>query len=488
MPGLMTALKLGMSNAIGQFRRVYADPAQPEGGSVLGLQPYYRLLWSYYDNSAFENLGIWGPYKGQYRLYRQMRLLYNPTRRLCDFYATHVYPGLLTADVAPLDGAVALAVPLAADTNPQIRAALDVLWTWSRWQVNKSVLCRYGAVAGNVLIEAVDDIDAGRVYMNIVWPALVTYLDLDPTGTIRAYVLQYPARDDMGNYYEYRKEVDVGEIRFYKNDKLFDYGEGESYPNPYGFVPAVWIKHKDLGGNTGAPAIHGSVGKVDELNSLASHIHDQIHKVIGAPIVLSVDGKIGNLLGTAGQQKRAPTSPYDTTDLDREGILMLSAPAGAKVESLAGQLQLHEAAEHLTMLQTEIEADHPEVTMYRQLRSMSQVTGPAASRLMGDVIANVDEAAANYDAGCRHAFAMCLAIAGWRANAGDWGPLGADQTVFTPFGLAEYATGACDARILPRPLIALSEYEALELQQLRDTVKAGVAATLTGNLRESIPE
>jgi hypothetical protein len=487
MAGLLTSLKLGMSNAIGQFRRVYADPAQPEGGSALGLQPYYRLLWSYYDNSAFENLGIWGAYKGQYRLYRQMRLLYNPTRRLCDFYAGHVYPGLVSAAAASLDASVALAIPLAEDTPPATRAALDQLWTWSRWQANKSVLTRYGAVAGNVLIEIVDDVDAGRVYLGIVWAALVTYLDLDPVGAIRAYVLQYPARDDMGNYYEYRKEVDADEIRFFKNDKPFDYGEGIAYPNPYGFVPAVWIKHKDLGGNTGAPAIHGSVGKVDELNSLASHIHDQVHKVIGAPLVLWTDGKIGSLFSTAGQQKRAPTSPYDTTDVDREAILMLTGPAGGRKDSLAGDLQLHEAAEHLTMLQTEIEADHPEVTMYRQLRSMSQITGPAASRLMGDVIANVDEAAANYDAGCVQAFAMGLAIGGWRANNGDWGPLGIDQAVFAPFTLDQYARGDLNVRILPRPLITLSEFEELELQQLRDTVKSGVVATLAGNLRENLP-
>jgi hypothetical protein len=479
---------MGLSTAIGQFRRVYQDPSQVEGGSILGLQPYYRLLWGYYDNSAFENLGMWGPYKGQYRLYRQMRILYNPTRRLCDFYATSIYPGLLTADVTGLPEGTRLAVPLADDTPPEMRVALDQLWAWSRWQINNSTLVRYGAVAGNALVEAVDDVDEARVYLNVVWPSLVTYLDLDPTGAILAYTLQYPARDDTGNYYEYRKEVDREKISFFKDGLPYDYGEGTSYPNPYGFVPAVWIKHKDLGGNAGAPAIHGSIGKIDELNSLASHVHDQIHKVIGAPLVMWTDGKIGSLFGNSGQQKRAPSTPYDTADLDREGILMLTGPAGGRVESLAGQLQLHEAAEHMTMLQTEIEADHPEVTMYRQLRSMSQVTGPAASRLMGDVIANVDEAAANYDAGCTQAFAMALAIGGWRANRGDWGTLTKERALFTPFNIDQFASGDLHVRIMPRPLIQTSEMEQLELQQLRDSVAANVPPTLTATLRESIPE
>jgi hypothetical protein len=348
-------------------------------------------------------------------------------------------------------------------------------------------MCRYGAIAGSVLVEATDDYEAGRVSLNVVWPSLVAYLDLAQDGTIVAYALQYPARDDDGISYTFRKEVDAEWIRFYKNGQEFDYGDGTEYRNPYGFVPAVWCKHKDLGGNTGAPAIHGSLGKVDELNSLASHIADQIHKVIGAPVVLWSDGGIGNLFKAQSQAKGPPTNPYDPTDLDREAILMLKGPSGGKVDHLAGNLQLQEALMHVQQLLTEIEADHPEVTMYRQLRSMSQVTGPAAARLMGDVVASVDEAAANYDDACSRLFAMALCIGGWRANRGDWGSLSPEQQVFTPFTIDQYGGQDMHIRILPRPLISMSEWERLELEQLRATVAGGVAATLTGNLRETIP-
>jgi hypothetical protein len=250
----------------------------------------------------------------------------------------------------------------------------------------------------------------------------------------------------------------------------------------------VWIKHKDLGGNSGAPAIHGSLGKVDELNSLASHIHDQVHKVVGAPLVLWSDGGVGNLIAPKGQQKGPPTSPYDTTDLDREGVLLLKGPTGGRVDHLAGNLQLHEAAEHMQMLIAEIEQDHPEVTMYRQLRTMSQVTGPAAARLMGDVVSNVDEAASNYDEGSTRAFALALAVAGWRASRGDWGPLSAAQQLFAGFTLDDYHAGTLTVRVLPRPLITMSEMERLELQQLKDSMAAGATATLAANLRETIPE
>lgn len=493
MAGLFSAIRTTLGVAFGGFRRVYADPSVVEGGGTLGQQPSYRLLWQYYSNEAFENVMAWGSYKGQYHLYRQMRMFYNPTRRLCDFYATHLYPGVLAATPADMPDGTQMAIPLSDDTTPEVRLALDQLWAWSRWQANKSVLCRYGAVAGSVLVEAIDDIDSGLVYMDVLWPSLVSYLDLSPTGEIIAYSLSYPARDENNVLYEYRKDVDAYTIAFFKDEKPFDYGEGLSYDNPYGFVPAVWIKHKDLGSNMGAPAIHGTIGKIDELNSLASHIHDQVHKVIGAPIVLWTNGKVGSLFTQGANasaqkvRKRPGSNPNDPDDLDREGTMMLTGPEGGRVDTLAGQLQLKEAAEHLTMLLTEIEADHPEVAMYRELRSMSQVTGPAASRLMGDVAMNVGEAAANYDAGCAQVFAMCLAIGGWRVNNGDWGDAPtAEQAVFAPFNLDLYRTRDLKIRILPRALIALNEIEALELQQLRDTIAAGVPATLAANIREQL--
>jgi hypothetical protein len=34
------------------------------------------------------------------------------------------------------------------------------------------------------------------------------------------------------------------------------------------------------------------MGKIDELNNLVSHVHDQIHKKIGAPAVFWSDGSV----------------------------------------------------------------------------------------------------------------------------------------------------------------------------------------------------
>jgi hypothetical protein len=107
---------------------------------------------------------------------------------------------------------------------------------------------------------------------------------------------------------------------------------------------------------------------------------------------------------------------------------------------------------------------------------------------MGDVVSNVDEAASNYDEGSTRAFALALAVAGWRASRGDWGPLSAAQQLFAGFTLDDYHAGTLTVRVLPRPLITMSEMERLELQQLKDSMAAGATATLAANLRETIPE
>jgi hypothetical protein len=466
------ALLGGYSTAAPGFRRYYPNPSQVEGGTYAANLAAAALgLWAYYDNSVYEEMARWASYKGTYRLYRQIRALYNPCRRLVDFYATSIYPGALTRDGGPLPDGVPIAIPLAPDTDPALRAAIAQIWRWSNWQAAKSTFVRYAAATGHVLLEIADDPSTGRVFLHPVWPGLLSAIDLDPIGNLRAYVIQYLAYDDYGFQYLYRKEVDAQRIATYRNNQPFAFTENPAaYDNPYGFVPAVWIRHKDLGSNYGAPAIHGSVGKIDELNSLATHVHDQIHKVIGAPSLLASDGGVEQVLGK--QQKRLGSSDWaDPLDADREGVLIVRAPAGTTVSPLVGDLNLAEATQIMDKLQAEIEADHPELVMYKELRAMSQITGPAASRLMGDVGGLVAESQANYDYGSTMIFAMATAIAGMRAGSGDWGSaLSPAQQKFATFGLDDFWDGALFADIMPRPLVPMTDIERLEAMQLRQTL------------------
>jgi hypothetical protein len=462
--------------ALVAWRRSYFDPEQVTGGQyIYSRAAEFRLLWSYYDNSAFEQLAQWQGYKKTYSLYRQTRSLYNPVRRLVDFYAAQVYPGVLSEDGTKLPEGIPLAIPLAEDTPTQLKAAIAQFWQWSNWQSGKAIMVRYGAATGSVLVEIVDDLVREKVTANIVWPGLVRKLTLDATGNVKAYTIEYRAYDiEDALPYTYRKTVDAEFIQQWRDGTPWAPDDGDPVvPNPYGFVPAVWVKHRDLGGDHGAPAIHGSLGKIDEMNSLASHIHDQIHKVIGAPIVLWSEGGIANLFG---QPKRGDTAEFAVPEADRESLLMLKGPAGGHAESLAGALDLGQALPYLDKLLGEIESDYPELALFRDLRQMSQVTGPAAARLMGDVGGNVWEAAANYDNASIKIFQMAVAISGWRVQNGDWGTPSRQQAKFSGFNLESYAKGDLDIAITVRPLIPVTKLEQIAIDRQNLLLEADKAA------------
>lgn len=464
-----TAGITGFQAGLAAARRVFEDPATAyQQQYYQSRAAEYALLWAYYNNSMFDRsvgyLNAWQTwrtfmmYRSNYNLYRNIRLIYNPTRRLVDFYAGQIYPGVLSEDGDDLPDGVPLAIPFSEDTDPALKDAIAQFWQWSNWQAKKSVQVRYGAALGNVLIELYDELDRGKVTSEIIWPGFLSHLQLDPAGNVKAYHIEYLARNENGSY-TYRKEVDINSFRYFKDNQPFDYsttGAGSVVENPYGFVPAVWIKHVDVGGDHGSAAISGSMGKIDELNNLASHVHDQIHKKIGAPLVMWTSGSVKNLFDNA---KRGSTDDFAVPTTDQENVLMLKGPADGKVDHLTGDLNLSDAAIYMDKLLGEIEQDHPELAFYQELRNMSQVTGPAASRLVGDVASRVSEVMANYDNANIKLFQMAVAIGGFRANSGAWGPLNRQQAKFTPFDLYSYERGDLDIAIMPRPLLTPTKQE-----------------------------
>lgn len=464
---IVSSIKSGVS-----AWRAYADPAETIKRKKEERAAMYALLWHYYSNEMFDKLSQDEQlYRSNYKLYRFIRLIYNPVRRLVEFYVSSIYPGALSEDGSMLPDGIPLAIPLAKDTPDNIKVAIAQFWQWSNWQALKSVQVRYGATLGNVLIEAVDDVERGNVSVNIPWPGHVTSIKLDAAGNVKGYQLEYQTEDEEGKLYDFRKEVDGEGFRYYRNDELYS----ES-PNVYGFVPAVWIRHISNGTDYGDPAIAGSIGKIDELNGLVSHVHDQIHKAIGSPAVMWSDGPINNLFS---QQKQGKTTDYVDPPKGQEDVLMLRGPANGRVETLLGDLNLSDAAIWTDKQLAEIEQDFPELAFYKELRGMSQITGPAAARLVGDVASRVIEVAASYDLQNIKLMQMVLAIGGFRANSGAWGSLNRQQQKFLPFSLDSYERGDLDFSIVPRQIITPTKTEKAQETQafwlgIKSAVDAGV--------------
>lgn len=461
--------------AYGTFKRVWSDPASMAArNQFAALVAVYDYRWHLYQNSVFDDVTLWASYRRKYGLYRYIRPIYNPVRRLVDFYAGIVYPGVLATDAKKLPDGTPLAIPLAQDIDPALRNAIGQLWQWSNWQTGKNLFVRYGAALGDVAVEVVDEVDRGKVTFDILWPGMITDLELDTTGNVKRYALEYDAEDEAGDTYTYRKEVDGERIAEYKDNELYQYDESieAERVNPYGFAPLVWCKHTDLGGDHGNPAVR-NVGKIDELNEIASHAHDRTHAVLSSPMVVAGKG-VRALTADVTEAKRPATQDMNNPSAGRESVKIFTADEGGQVSSV--QLPEGEALAYIEKLLAEIEDDHKELTMYTELRAMSQVTGPAAERLIGDAAALIMEARSNYDTQSVKLFQMGVAISGWRANSGAWGrSLTRQQQAFLPFDLASYQQGDLDLEIMPRPLVPQVRLTPDEQRALMDAGDRGYA-------------
>jgi hypothetical protein len=145
--------------------------------------------------------------------------------------------------------------------------------------------------------------------------------------------------------------------------------------------------------------------------------------------------------------------------------LLLKAPKGASWVPLTGNLQPEQAIPAMDHLLTEIEHDFPELGMYQELRKMSEVTGPGAARMMGDVYSRVLEVSSNYDQQSIKLFQMAAAIGGFRfrENREGWRLKTEAQAKFAPFDLDSYARGDLNMAIMPRPLIPMTEDDTITL-------------------------
>lgn len=450
---------------VSAFRRVWDDPSTLQNAATFEARTsQYDYLWHWYNGTVFDEMAQWASYKGKYGLYRQIRAIHNPVERLVDFYAGSLYPGVLTEDGQKLPDGTPLAIPLADDIDPMLRAAIGQLWQWNNFQEQLSVLCTYGAALGDCAIEIIDDVEGGRIEWAVRWPGVVTDLDLDNRGNVAGVTMEWDY-DEGDNTYTFKKVMTKEAIITYRDDAPFEYdGQPAEQPNPYGFVPFIWIRHKNIGGDHGKPALRSSaIPKLDDVNGLASHLIDREHQLLSAPVMFAGEG-----VRRLGQDQTKGASTHDQTRPTggREQIDIITAVAGGQVATI--DLPEGEVLAHITELLAAVESDHPELTLYKELRQMSQVTGPAAERLVGDAVIPLQRARAGYDNQLVKLFQMSVAIGGWRAGRGDgrWSERTRQREPFTAFDLTSYQRGDLDLSIMPRPLLPETPTERMTRERL----------------------
>lgn len=445
------------------FYRSWGNPDQEKivANQTLRRRRYLHL-WDLYQGTAFDDVEFWQDYKGKHALYRQIRLLWDHVHSLVEFYATHVWHGALAHDGMNLPNGILNAIPLAPDTDPVVAQAIGQIFQSWVFQKKMVQIPRYTAAIGELLVEIVDDPEDGVPQAELVWPGRIESLSLDRDGDVASYALEYQADRPDGTSYLYRREVDKERFVTYEDRKIIN-----EIDNPYGFCPAVWFRHIPMLGVRGEPAIYSTQGQLDELNGLFSNLFDKAHVALRAPVVVSgnispssFQRALTNMVGTV---KRAATADLVRPHAGREELNILQGPQGTTISTI--ELKISEAILALEQMIASIERKCPEVTFYEQLRSMTQLTGPGASRLLGDVDKKLKSASSGYDAELKRLLQKGIAIFGMRhaEGVGVWQTQREDLAVFGGFAIEDYTSNSIKFDILPREIVPSTQEENLRI-------------------------
>jgi hypothetical protein len=435
--------------------------------SPADLKAVYDDLWSLYDGSAWSDLAKRNKFlSSQPRVYRNTRLLYSHATIVGDFYASHVYLGALASDGMRLPDGSPGAIPIDPQTgddatDQQLRDAIAHSWSRWNWQDGMTIRPLYCSVLGDGLTELIPDPERHTVWPQWMWPGYVVDLQLDQVDNVKGYILEYPVtqvRNGKSESFRFRKEVTQEAYRFWKNDTPWSdndeggHGDAEQ-ENPYGFVPAIWDRHKRSPRTfRGLSAIANTRQALIELNSILSHGMDFQRKAFGAPVLIK-----GGMKGAA-KQVVGPERDDDASKL-AETLTFKEVANDGGVEQL--QFRIDHTLEALEWTKQGILEANPEADFYNQLRQMTTLTGVAAERALGDAVGRVTLARARYDTQSVKLFQMAVAMCGHAAGAGWWGTLDERDRVYQPFGLDSYKSGQLDLVILPRPVVPETRAEQI---------------------------
>jgi hypothetical protein len=155
-------------------------------------------------------------------------------------------------------------------------------------------------------------------------------------------------------------------------------------------------------------------------------------------------------------------------------------------------VNLAQAREVVTDLKAGVEKNIPETTVFEEMRTMTQITGPAAARLFGDVEPKYRTiASGSYDRSLVKLIQMGISMSGWRVNNGDWdGTRTVDdvgkpivglterQERFRSFNLGSYGQGKMNLVIMPRQLFPATLEERLTQAETKRRVLPSLPETV----------
>jgi len=468
MANIIKRLRTGL---LGFKEAFLTSPVEPSSdwGAQDARRLRYDVLWGAFDGTAYRNVHKWAAqYRQDYGTYRYIRPIYNPSYRIGSFWKTHLFGGNLDRDAQDLG-----AIPIVTD-NESLRPAIAMLWQWSRWNVQKDVLATRGTIQGDVAIQVIDDVNRGRVYLDIMNPGRLESVDKDPFGNVKGYVIAEERTDPQSSvrtvwYTEtVERQGDSVVYSTYRNDDLYAWPENvdrtgtavAQWSEPYGFVPLVLIQHNDIGLDWGWSELHPIRAKIQEADDIASQISDYIRKKVN-PIWLmkKMPKPKSNSLAGADATTTRPMPGRE------ESQMIWNVDADADAVPVVTDMKLDNVLMHLSSLVEEIERDVIELSP-----DINTASGDASGRALRvarqPVVSKVLQRRMNYDAGLVAAQGMAVAIGGWRSYEG-----------YEGFNLESFAKGDLNHHIGDRPVFDEDPLDQIEINNAFFTA-AGVAANV----------
>lgn len=477
----------------------------------------YALMWASYQNTTYRDIHRWArSYRQETGLYKFARSIYNPTARLVEFHASHIHGGRLDPEAG--DGSEKpSALPIVTE-NEAIRPAIGQVWRDSRWERRKAIWVRNGALNGDTIIKVCHDPSRGKVCLDLVHPKHLKWVETDPYGNVKAYVIEKRVpdprrtkptpgrsqREDTHNRIVTFEEhcsregdavifstwlIDGGNAipwdwRDYPVNAIVSERVGPEWVVPYGFVPLVLTQHIDMGLDFGLSEAHCELPKIREADDAASLLHDAIRKSVRPGWLYSGMARPTSTASNPDGRLRHPrSSDYDedtglSSETERQEVpIVYAKDPAAKAMPLVASLQLSDALAVLKDQVEEIERDFPELRFDRMRSEGSFPSGEALRIARQPTQTKIEDRRATYDADLVKAHMMALAIGGHHYRE-DRDPR---LEAFAPFSLDSYRDGALDHSIGERPVFAVDP-------ALQDAERMAKYAAIEVGIRAGLPK